>query len=215
MTSCRNFPFATALLAGTALMAAPAMADTPHEAEFANQSVGHWSSKAQSVEEAYSWVDSRTFRILEDREDGVWLYQQNAIVGPDPDSGPEDGSVPPPYFQVVIQFRDMGDGNLHTTTYRMTDRAGGIAFARGEAAFNEEWMGEVACMGTMQRISAGFWSGETECPNNFRGGVKVDSRSIRTPDSYVNWDRGINAEGEHIWGPAAGGYRFERVEEAQ
>jgi hypothetical protein len=30
----------------------------------------------------------------------------------------------------------------------------------------------------------------------------------------VNWDRGFDAHGNLVWGPAAGGYRFRRVGEA-
>ena len=32
---------------------------------------------------------------------------------------------------------------------------------------------------------------------------------------YVNWDRGFDAEGAHVWGPADGGYIFEKKEMGQ
>lgn len=203
------------LLAGVAALCvskSPAMADAARD--FARIATGHWSSIDQADSEEYSWVDSRTWQVMADREDGVWLYQQNAIVGANRQDVPENGVMPAPYFQVVIQFRDMGDGLVHTTTYRLTDRAGPLAFSRGElSAFSPDWIGEASCMGTMKRIAEDYWMGGADCPNSFRGGVRVDSKSIRTRDSYVNWDRGFDVEGKHVWGPASGGYIFKRVKE--
>jgi hypothetical protein len=65
-------------------------------------------------------------------------------------------------------------------------------------------------MSTLQRIGEGHYTGAAGCPNAYKGGVRVDSRSVRTPDTYVNWDRGFDADGELIWGPADGGYIFKR-----
>lgn len=185
--------------------------------DFASEAVGQWTTIEQSESPDYDWVYSEIMRIWPEREDGVWLYQQNWIIASDSGAAPAYSvrASRPPYFQVVIQIRDFGDGALHTTTYRLAN-----AEAREAArelspqvemiAFGADWLGEVACMGRQQFIAPGFWEGSANCPNGYKGAVRVDSRSIRSPGSYVNWDRGFDADGNLVWGPPGGGYIFKR-----
>lgn len=183
-------------------------------AEYARLALGSWSSRDQSADPAYDWVESETVRVLTDRIDGIWLYQENAVLAASPDAPPAAGAKDQPYFQVVIQLQALGDGEVHTTTYRL-DTAAARAGAKGlwrdpSRDFAPEWIGTVACMGHMRRVAEGFWQGAVACPNGYKGGVKVDSRSIRSPDAYVNWDRGFDLSGRQVWGPATGGYIFNR-----
>ncbi len=202
------------LLFGLLGLAAPAFAQTATETAYLETALGEWSTKAQSVDNGYDWVGSQKWQVFPDAGDGVWIYQENAIYGANPDAKVDN--APPPYFQVVVHFRDLGDGLLHTTTYRVSDRAAARQFSTGDlTAFDRSWLGEVACMGEMQRVGEGFWQGSATCPNGYKGGVKVESRSVLSPGHYVNWDRGFNAAGDHIWGPATGGYIFKRMEDKE
>lgn len=189
--------------------AAPALADTAAES-FAMGALGSWTSAEQSYSDAYDWVESETVRIWPDRDDGVWLYQENAILGASPIEPAGAGAKDRPYFQVVIHVRDVGQSSLHTTTYRVADRAAARGAWRDPSAFSEAWLGEVACMGAQEQVAAGYWRGQADCPNTYKGAVRVVSRSVRTPDAKVNWDRGFDAAGALIWGPAEGGYVFKR-----
>ena len=202
------------------LIATPVMADTA--VDFAAKVDGGWTSVAQSSDPAYDWVESQWHRVFADREDGVWLYQENAIVAPSAEEAtPAEAKAARarPYFQVVIHLRDVGDGRLHTTTYRLADaaaREGARGFWRHEgAAFDPAWLGDVACMGEMRRIADQFWQGGAACPSGYRNAVRLESRALHAPGYYVNWDRGFDAEGAHVWGPADGGYIFERKETGQ
>ncbi len=182
--------------------------------EYAWLALGSWSSRDQSADPAYDWVESETVRVLTDRGDGVWLYQENAVLAASPDGPAAADAKDRPYFQVVIQLQALGGGEVHTTTFRL-DTAEARAGAKGlwrdpTRVFEADWIGAVACMGHMSRVSEGFWQGAVECPNGYKGGVKVDSRSIRTPDAYVNWDRGFDLSGQQVWGPVNGGYIFNR-----
>lgn len=212
------------LLPAFLLALSPAALAQQAAEDFAGHAVGAWSSEAQSADPAYDNVYSETIRIFPGREDGAWLLQQNWIIGTSPDPGwtRDDMANTAPYFQVVIQIRDIGGGEVHTTTWRLADDDARAATRQisphaidGLSRFTEDMLGEVACMGRMQRIADGFWEGAATCPNGYKGGVKVDSRSIRTPDTYVNWDRGFDASGKHIWGPASGGYIFKRKDTTQ
>ncbi len=190
------------------LFAAPAAADTA--AEFAESAAGSWSSAEQSADPGYDWVESEVRQIWPDREEGVWLYQENAIIAASPEVPVEGDPKARPYFQVVVHIQDVGGGTLHTTTYRVADRAAAKGTWSAPDTFSPDWLGEVSCMGSMQRVGEGFWRGETTCPNNYRGAARVVSMSVRSPGAHVNWDRGFDAEGNHVWGPAEGGYIFKR-----
>lgn len=188
-----------------------ASAQTASESGYLAASLGEWSTREQSVDVTYDWVHSQKWQVFPEAKDGVWIYQENAIIGASPEV--EIAEEPEPYFQVVVHLRDLGDGLLHTTTYRVAQRTEARRFSRGEvSSFERDWLGDVVCMGKMQRVGTGFWQGSATCPNGYKGGVKVESRSLLSPGSYVNWDRGFDAEGTHIWGPERGGYIFQRME---
>lgn len=185
-------------------------------AEFAAMSEGSWTSQEQSADSRYDWVESETVRVLAEREDGIWLYQENAILSSSREEAPTSGAKDRPYFQIVIQLRSIGPDTVHATSYRIETpeaRAGARGLWKsGGAGFDMSWIGSPACMNELTRVAEGFWTGAAQCPNTYKGAVRVDSRSIRTPGSYVNWDRGFNSDGQQMWGPVSGGYIFLRKE---
>ncbi len=202
------------------LMMMPQLASAEDAAEeFMSMASGSWSSRIQSAEPGYDWVESETVRILTERTEGVWLYQENAVIADDPDAPPLPGAKERPYFQIVIHLRTLGPGEVLATTYRLANPQARLGarghWARAAQPFDPAWIGEVACMNSMQRVAEGFWQGAAECPNDYKGAVKVDSRSVRTRDAYVNWDRGRDADGKLVWGPANGGYIFTRKEDTE
>ncbi len=187
--------------------------------DFAALSEGSWTSLAQSADPGYDWVESETVRIMSERGDGVWLYQENAIMAASPDADIPRDAKSKPYFQVVIRLQSLGPDQVHTTTYRLETpeaRSGAKGQWRtGAGVFDPAWVGAPACMGQMRRVAEGYWQGAAECPNTYKGAARVDSRSVRTPDTYVNWDRGFDGEGQNVWGPPRGGYIFKRKGDAQ
>lgn len=197
------------VLVPTGLFALPCFAGPA--ADYAAQAAGSWTSIEQSADPAYDWVESEVVRIWPDREDGIWLYQENAIMGASATGSAAGDPKSRPYFQVIIQLRDLGGGQVHSTTWRIADREAVLGGWRaGAKAFGFSVLGEVACMGKLQRVGQKFWQGQAECPNTYKDSVKVDSRTVRAPGVHVNWDRGYDAAGNHVWGPADGGYIFKR-----
>lgn len=192
----------------------PTQADTA--SDFAADAIGVWNNAEQSDDAGYDFVHIEVSHVSFPGSEGVWLLQQNWIIGETAsgtDSALPDGG-PAPYLQVIIHLRDFGDGRLHTSTYRLATpdgTAGALLIHPSKSGSIEpDRIGNLVCMGNIQRIALGFWDGAANCPNGYKGGVRVDSRSLRAPDTYVNWDRGFNVDGKHIWGPATGGYIFKR-----
>lgn len=204
------------LLACTAVCLAITPASASHadtSEEFAIDAAGVWTNADQSRLPEYDFILSEFTRLDMPGEDGLWLLQQNWILAEADPSGIPSRQGQQPYFQIAIQLRDFGDGALNSSTFRLTQdgKVAALGISPGDdVGFDHSWIGPLVCMGQVQRLADGYWDGTANCPNTYKGSIRVESRSLRTPDTYVNWDRGFDSSGKHIWGPASGGYIFKR-----
>jgi hypothetical protein len=182
---------------------------------YADQVVGSYSSVAQHRRDArYDEVEARVIRIWRDRTDGVWLYQEQAIINqPGVDAATARSR---PYFQFVARVAPLGNGLLRRDNFRVSDRARWVGMTAGDArlaTLSPADLEPASCHNRIELISQGYWSSRTEsCANSYRGAMYMESRSISTPTGFINWDRGFSASGEHVWGPRWGGYVFDRVQ---
>ena len=200
-----------AALAASVIAAAPA-ADPL--ADFAALATGTFTSQAQAERDpAYDRVDAAIVRIWPERTDGVWLYQEQAIIPREQWADPAHARRSP-YFQRVSRLTAMPDGRLRRDTYTITDPARFVGFARAGYAgprLTPADLGPAGCHTILERVAAGHWTGRIdECPNTRRGAVRMTSLGVATPDGFANWDRGFDASGKVVWGPVAGGYVFRR-----
>ncbi len=198
-----------------ALLAAAAVAsDVPLAEDYATSAIGHFSSEAQhAADPRYDWAEARIVRIWPARTDGVWLYQEQAIV-----SAP--GLLPAearrrPYFQFVARLTQIGPGLLRRDNFRVLDKAKWLGMTPTDvrqAALTPADLAAPSCHNRMEQVALGVWTGRTEsCTNAYKGAAWMQSLSVTTHDSYINWDRGFDAANSRVWGPAAGGYKFLRV----
>jgi hypothetical protein len=208
-------PAMFALAALIALQAAvPVPPEPPLTEAYAAQVVGLYSSAAQHrADPRYDEVEARIIRIWPERTDGVWLYQEQAIVNQD--GLTREAARAKPYFQFVARIVPLGHGLLRRDNFRVSDRAKWAGVTAGDArlaALTPADLEAPSCHNRLELVSPGYWIGKTEsCTNSYRGATMMDSRSISTPTGFVNWDRGLTATGEHVWGPRWGGYMFDRV----
>jgi hypothetical protein len=181
----------------------------PVLADYAATVTGRFSSAAQHRRDSrYDEVEARIVRIWPERTDGLWIYQEQAIANVK--GLTRDQSLARPYFQFVARIVPLGDGALRRDNYRVRD-GGRFAVGRIETLRPEDLM-EASCHNRIERVAAGWYLGRTEsCANRYRGAAYMESRSVSTPEIYVNWDRGFDAGGRRIWGPEAGGYVFDRI----
>ncbi len=203
----------TILLAAVAL-AVPALANQPLAEDYAATAAGRFSSAEQAATDPrYDVAEAQIVRIWPERTDGVWLYQEQAIIsasGLDPAAARKK-----PYFQFVARVVEIAPGVLRRDNFRVKDGARWLNIAAGDArlaGLTPDDLAPPSCHNRLERVSQGVFIGGTEsCANNFRGAVMMISRSVTTRDAYVNWDRGYDASGARVWGPADGGYVFKRV----
>jgi hypothetical protein len=186
----------------------------PLLADYAATAEGRFSSVAQHrADPRYDEVEARVVRVWPERTDGLWLYQEQAIVAAK--DGPAPGRAKP-YFQFVARVVVLEDGVLRRDNFRVKDGAKWLGVTTGDArlrALTEAELAPASCHNRIELVSAGHWIGRTEsCANGYKGAAFMRNLSTATRDAYVNWDRGFDAAGRRVWGPEAGGYVFRRVE---
>jgi hypothetical protein len=189
-------------------------AGPPLAEDYAATVTGSFSSAAQHAADArYDWAEARIVRIWPERTDGVWLYQEQAIINT-PGLTP-DAARRKPYFQFVARVTPLGDGLLRRDNFRVKVGAHWLALTSDDprlAVLSTDDLAPASCHNRMERVAPGYWIGRTEsCTNAYKGATFMQSLSVTTRDHYVNWDRGFDAAGARIWGPADGGYIFDRV----
>jgi len=180
-------------------------------ADYAAYATGHFSSVAQHrTNKAFDEVVAHIVPIWPKRTDGVWLYQEQTIL-----TGAAPGVAPRPYFQRVGQVTVQPDGTVRRDNYTIKEPLRFIGLGRaGYAgpALTRADLGPAGCHNILEFVSAGYWTGRTEaCANSHRGATQMISRAILAKDRFVNWDRGLDADGKHVWGPRSGGYVFDRL----
>lgn len=177
--------------------------------DYARAAIGRFSSAAQHrADPRYDEVEARIVRIWPERTDGLWLYQEQAIVNVPGKT--REAALAAPYFQFVARVVPLGDGVFRRDNYRVKNAA---RFAGANvASLTSADLNEASCHNRVERVSAGWYVARTEsCANGYKGAVSMRSLSTMSRDSYVNWDRGFDAEGRRVWGPEAGGYVFDRM----
>lgn len=194
-----------------ALLAAAAL--DPELADYAAVATGRFSSLAQHRRDArYDEVEVRVVRIWPERADGLWLYQEQAIAN---QSGKtREQALAAPYFQFVARVVPLRSGVLRRDNFRVRD-GGRFAGARVGQLSQADLM-EASCHNRIERVAPGWFTAVTEsCANRYKGASWMQSLAVTTAQTHVNWDRGFDQAGHRVWGPEAGGYIFNRVDQGQ
>jgi hypothetical protein len=181
--------------------------------DYAEAVMGSFSSARQAQQDrSYDVAEAEVVRIWPQRTDGVWLYQEQAILA---GRGAAAGaSKEKPYFQRIGHVYRLSDGRLRRDNYVLKDPARFVGLGRlnGVKEPQAADLGAAGCHNIIEPVSAGHFIARTEgCRNGYKGAVTMTSIAISTPDRYVNWDRGFDGAGNRVWGPEGGGYIFDRV----
>lgn len=198
-----------ALIVLAATAAQPTLAE-----DYAASAAGNFSSEAQHrADPRYDWVEARVVRIWPERTDGVWFYQEQAIVNT-PGLTP-DAARRKPYFQFVGRVTQIGREVLRRDNFRVKSGAAWLGMTSGDArlaSLTPADLAEPGCHNRLEKVSTGVFTGRTEsCTNAYKGAAGMQSLSVTMADVYVNWDRGFDLAGNRVWGPEGGGYVFRRM----
>jgi CpeT protein len=182
--------------------------------ELAGLLAGRFSSAEQAARDTdYDVVEAELVRIWPERTDGVWLYQEQAVLGPA--GSVERARKTQPYFQRIVQLVPQGDDRVIRHTWEMHNPDPLIGAWQEPARFaslNNDLLKAAACPLPLTRISDQHWFSRFEqpCPNSWRGASTLSSQGVVTAQGFANWDRGFDNQGQQVWGPRRGGYQFTR-----
>ncbi len=201
----------TALATCLLMLAAPATAD-PLLDSYARTVIGTVSTRNQHESDPrYEIAEASVARIWPTAGDGLWLYQEQAIVNRPGQTEAHARSAP--YFQRIGHVTPTATG-LRRDNHSLRDPARFIGLGHpgysGPQPTRADF-GPAGCLNIITPIAPGHFTATTEnCANSYRGATTMLSLAISTPDTYANWDRGFDAAGVRVWGPATGGYIFRR-----
>jgi hypothetical protein len=171
---------------------------------------GSFSSARQAAgDEHYRDIRLQMWPIWQDRDDGPWLYVEQAVAGREKE----------PYRQRIYRLVDHGDGRYESIVFTLPSPRRFVGAWRAENALSELSPDSLAlrngCSIVLRRTEDGTFVGRThehDCSSELRGAsyatseVRIDARGMSS------WDRGFDAQGHQVWGAEKGGYRFERLE---
>lgn len=143
--------------------------------------------------------------IWEDRQDGYWLYVEQAAAG----------SEERPYRQRIYHLSIWDHETIASRVFEIPDP---LTFAGGwkntfifAAISPEDLIDRQGCTIYLQLTTEGFFRGTTpgkECLSSLRGATYATSEATIMLKGMITWDRGWNDAGELVWGSAHTGYIF-------
>ena len=145
-------------------------------------------------------------RIWRDRDDGVWLYVEQAVAT----------SLDQPYRQRVYRLTGPRDGVFESEVYAIPEPlrfAGAWREERPLAGLTPDDLARRDGCTVYLRWSDGAFEGSTRedaCSSTLRGASYATSAVRAFADRLESWDRGFDADGNQVWGAEKGGYVFRK-----
>ncbi|MEM9303629.1 MAG: CpcT/CpeT family chromophore lyase [Pseudomonadota bacterium] len=175
--------------------------------DFLTLVTGSFSSATQAArDDRYDHAIWHTVRIWPEANDGAWVYTENWLEG-------ADG----PYRQRVSRYRLDADGTILSKTWTLSEPERFVGAWEEPRRFDELTPGELGdesgCVTRLARTGTTRYEGGTvgqACRNAYKGAAYLVSATEISEAGVTNWDRGFDADGKQVWGPAAGGYEFQR-----
>ena len=171
---------------------------------------GSFGSVTQSAEdERYHDIRIRAVRIWGERDDGAWIYIEQAVAD----------ALDRPYRQRVYHVTRLAEDLFESRVYALDDplqHAGCWREERPLAGLGpEDLLARQGCAVLLRSVGADRFAGSTLgrlCTSSLRGASYATSEVEVRAEGLTSWDRGFDADGAQVWGAEAGPYRFERLQ---
>jgi hypothetical protein len=169
---------------------------------------GSFSSAVQAAEDPeYFDISLHMTPIWTDREDGRWLYVEQAVAE----------YADRPYRQRVYRVLEIAEGLFESQVYTLPDPAAVVGAWSSEQPLIDLTPDDLeerdGCSILMRRRDQGFVGSTLAslCTSTLRGASYATSEVLITADGMISWDRGFADDGRQVWGAAKGGYVFDRI----
>ena len=173
--------------------------------------IGHFSSEQQAAKDSsFFHIELRMAAIFPDRNDGSWLYVEQAAKG----------SLHQPYRQRVYHLYRQSETVLVSKVFEMHQP---LRFAGAwqspsllAAIVADSLINRQGCAIYLTKNDQGQFVGSTEgkqCLSSLRGATYATSEVRISSTGMQSWDRGWNATDQQVWGAVKGGYLFDKLKE--
>ena len=170
---------------------------------------GSFNSATQAeADSTYFNISLHMYPIWE--EHGNYLYVEQAM----------NSAQDRPYRQRIYEVKRHDDVSFSSTIYTLPNDSLWVGKWREPGAFDRLTPDSLelrkGCDVFLKRIGEKNFKGETEiysCKSSLRGATYATSEVEIFADRIISWDRGFDAEGNHVWGAIKGGYVFDRLAE--
>lgn len=176
--------------------------------ELFNIMQGSYHSETQSKQDSsYYNISLHMYPIWKDK--GNYLYVEQALMS----------MQDKPYRQRIYKISRLNDSTLQSAIYTIPNDSLWIGKWKTPEHFDRiatEYITEKdGCEVLLTRIGENHYKGATgvyTCASSLRGASYATSEVEITKSKIVSWDRGFDAEGNHVWGAQKGGYIFEKLD---
>jgi len=171
---------------------------------------GSFSSAAQAAaDEEYFEITLHMAPIWEHRPGVRWLYVEQAVA-----TSPDK-----PYRQRMYKVTACPDGTFLSAVYTMPDPLRFVgawqdpSLLDGLAPFDLSLRPGCTVVLDVAKDAAGVFGSTVDdcCQSSLYGATYATSEVIIFEDSISSWDRGFDADGNHVWGAEKGPYIFDRL----
>ncbi|MFN3872760.1 MAG: chromophore lyase CpcT/CpeT [Ignavibacterium sp.] len=172
--------------------------------------IGSFNSEEQSKNDSdYYNISLEMHRIWRDREDGYWLYVEQAVAA----------NKDKPYRQRIYHIYQDGQV-IKSIIYTIPDEKNFIGGWKNISLFNTLSPAKLevrdGCEVVIKRKDENTFTGITvdkNCTSNLRGATYATTEVVITKEKMISWDRGFNDKNERVWGAEKGGYVFNKISE--
>lgn len=169
---------------------------------------GSYNSEAQAkADSSYYNISLHMYPVWEDK--GQWLYVEQAL----------NSMQDKPYRQRMYQLKQLNDSTFASYIYTIPHDSLWIGKWKSPKAFDSLDVKDLSiregCEVILHKVGDAHFMGKTgdnTCESSLRGASFARSEVEMTNDMILSWDRGFDAEGNHVWGAEKGGYVFDKLE---
>ncbi len=166
------------------------------------------AEQAKLDPENYYPIHLQMVPIWESRDDGPWLYVEQAL----------ETTLEKPYRQRIYRLSSGNNNTYLSEVYTLPgDPLNYAGFWQKTANFDpispDSLNIREGCAIMLTFNNDGSFSGSTDgtsCSSQLRGATYATSEVSITDSVLISWDRGWDSDGNQVWGATEGGYVFRK-----
>lgn len=165
------------------------------------------SSEQAKNDESYFDISLHMYPIWTSK-DGHWLYVEQAL----------NKNQSKPYRQRVYQLEKLEDGSFSSKVYTLENPEAAVGKWKTPEYFDQfdvSMLKEREGCAVILKKEGDYYTGSTnekDCKSTMRGASYATSEVTIKADVIESWDRGFDANNEHVWGAEKAGYVFKRLQ---